>query len=145
MRDKDVSWPCSMSFMPQTTSCFNLRTQTGQSARLSLSLLCHDTTSPPCLHVKAWWPKGSKAWDGQKEQTGIYIHHQYLYHFSIHLVLELRSHKLVALKIAKYSLARIYPATSGYDFFSPLNSYFVSQDLMTHSVSRPKTPSIYAY
>ena len=35
----------------------------------------------------------------------------------IHLVLEPHSHKLVALKIAKDSLARIYPATSGNDFF----------------------------
>ena len=49
------------------------------------------------------------------------------------------SHTLVALKIAKDSLARIYPATSGNDFFFPFESYFVSKDLMTRSVSLPKT------
>ena len=57
----------------------------------------------------------------------------------IHLVLEPNSHKLVALKIAKDSLARIYPATSGNDFFFPFDSYFESKDLMTRSVSLPKT------
>ena len=30
--------------------------------------MARDTSPPPCLHVKAWWPKGSKAWDGQKGQ-----------------------------------------------------------------------------
>ena len=58
----------------------------------------------------------------------------------IHLVLEPHSHKLVALKIANNSLARIYPATSGNDFyFFPFESYFVSKVLMTRSVSLPKT------
>ena len=58
----------------------------------------------------------------------------------IHLVLEPHSHKLVALKIAKDSLARIYPATSlEMTFFFPFESYFVSKDLMTRSVSLPKT------
>ena len=52
----------------------------------------------------------------------------------------MHSHKLVALKIAKDSLARIYPATSGNDFFFfPYDSYFESKDLMTRSVSLPKT------
>ena len=50
--------------------------------RTSLSLLCHNTTSPPCLHVKAWWPKGSKAWDGQKEQTGISVTAMPNHHFT---------------------------------------------------------------
>ena len=35
------------------------------SANTSQSLLWRMTTSPPCLQVKAWWPKGSKEWAGQ--------------------------------------------------------------------------------
>ena len=52
------------------TSCY-MRTQTSLLAkRTSLSLLWQETT---CLHVKAWWPKGSKAWDGQKGQRGLSV------------------------------------------------------------------------
>ena len=38
------------------------------STNTSRSLLCRETTSPPCLQVMAWWPKGSKARLGQKVQ-----------------------------------------------------------------------------
>ena len=36
----------------------------------SLSLLCLDTASPPCLHVKVWCPRGSKGCSGHKAQGG---------------------------------------------------------------------------
>ena len=33
--------------------------------------MASDHIPPPCLHVKTWWPKGSKALDGQKGQRGL--------------------------------------------------------------------------
>ena len=38
------------------------------STNMSQSLLWQETTSPPCLQVIAWWPKGSTARLGQKVQ-----------------------------------------------------------------------------
>ena len=38
------------------------------STNTSQSLLWRETTSPPCLQVMAWWPKGSKARLGLKVQ-----------------------------------------------------------------------------
>ena len=37
---------------------------------MSLSLLCLHTASPPLLHVKAWWPRGSRQCSGHNAQGG---------------------------------------------------------------------------
>ena len=36
-------------------------------ATISRSRLCRNTASPPCLHVEAWWSKGSSTVSGHKE------------------------------------------------------------------------------
>ena len=37
-----------------------------ECTKVSLSALWRNTTSPPHLHVKAWCPRGSRLWAGQK-------------------------------------------------------------------------------
>ena len=61
------------SIWPPTPACLQ------ESNKAFLSLLCHDTTSPLYLQVRAWWPKESKEWVGQNEllppKLSILSHH----------------------------------------------------------------------
>ena len=58
----EVSCPRMWQIMDEHRTSFNLYVNVcvlwKDSTSISVSLLCLRTTSPPCLHVAAWWPWG---------------------------------------------------------------------------------------